>query len=611
MRKVVLTVLFASMLAVLSFGQTIFEETIEVPEGFIPETVVMPPSPLTMQVLFIGGVDMVQATETYGNPATEAPAKQWHDFIGFTPDTDSDDLGWISINHERIDANDNLGDGGGMSVFKVRRDADTDSLIVLEQTLSDGRQGKFFNVDFVNTVGETGMNCGGIVGPDGRIWTAEEWFRTSNSSINFGGGEGVRDTSDFTITSDLSGWGEDVTVKKYENFNYMVEIDPREAVAVRKQYNWGRQGFEGGAFTPDGKEVLLGWDGSPGFITKFVADVPGDYTNGTLYLYKQDNPRGQRWLPVENTPENMLDLFNKGVEMEGTLIARIEWVTYDEQTQRFYMTETGRDNIGERFALHTPGGAVIAAHHHQIAAERQGLAEADTNYTDRYGRVLYYDPATEELGVHINGGPYSDVEESPAEAEYFDTHLSNPDGLNVMTIDGSNYLVICEDLNGTSHGRTPAGISNRTCELFLLDLAIEAPTVDDLIRISVVPAGAEVTGVIPTPDGKSLLVNSQHPSSENPFPFNNSLTYAIHGFDKLTSTDVNDVFDKAADFSVFPNPTTRYVQFSEVIDVAIYNAMGQRVKVYRQVNEIDVSSFEAGTYFLQANNGRVKQLIIQ
>ncbi len=89
---------------------------------------------------------------------------------------------------------------------------------------------------------------------------------------------------------------------------------------------------------------------------------------------------------------------------------------------------------------------------------------------------MYYDPATEEVGVHIAGGPEWDQEESPSEAEYFNKHLSNPDGLNVMTIDGTNFLVICEDLNGDDWGRVPAGTGNRTCELFLLDLNIENPT---------------------------------------------------------------------------------------------------------------------------------------
>src|SRR5690606_83851 len=64
------------------------------------DVVIVPESIIQKQVIFIGGVDEVQTTDTYGNPAGTFPAKQWHDFIGFTQDNDSDDLGWLSVNHE-------------------------------------------------------------------------------------------------------------------------------------------------------------------------------------------------------------------------------------------------------------------------------------------------------------------------------------------------------------------------------------------------------------------------------------------------------------------------------------------------------------------------------
>jgi hypothetical protein len=150
-----------------------------------------------MEPLFVGGVDLVQTTETYGNEPTEVPAKQWHDFIGFTPVNDDDKvagvqgIGWVTVNHEIMSntdkpevtdggfwgIDDNIGDGGGMTSFLVDVDNNGD-IVVVEQTLEDGRTGEFFNIDFVNTVGSTGMNCGGINSQvDGRIWTAEEWQR--------------------------------------------------------------------------------------------------------------------------------------------------------------------------------------------------------------------------------------------------------------------------------------------------------------------------------------------------------------------------------------------------------------------------------------------------
>ena len=189
MKKVLLSLLLSSMVVLFVNAQeTIFNEVIELPEGYVTETILMPPSPLTMQVLFVGGVDFVQTTPTYGYEASQTHAKEWHDFLGFTADESGESLGWVTVNHETIYRDNRIGDGGGMTAFRVERDPITGLLNVVDQELEDGRKGKFFNVDFVNTVGETGMNCGGIVSVvDGRIWTAEEWFRSSNASIYNGG----------------------------------------------------------------------------------------------------------------------------------------------------------------------------------------------------------------------------------------------------------------------------------------------------------------------------------------------------------------------------------------------------------------------------------------
>ena len=106
---------------------------------------VMPPSPLTTQVVFVGGYDIVQTTATYGNPQGRAIAKEWHDFIGFTPDDSGESLGWVTVNHEQIYMDDRIGDGGGMTAFRVTKDANGE-IVVMDQTLEDGRSGQFFNV---------------------------------------------------------------------------------------------------------------------------------------------------------------------------------------------------------------------------------------------------------------------------------------------------------------------------------------------------------------------------------------------------------------------------------------------------------------------------------
>ncbi len=612
-------------------GQTIFQETIEMPAGFVPDSILMPPSPLTTQVLFIGGTDIVQAPGAYGNPAGPAIAKEWHDFIGFTPDTDSDDLGWVSVNHEMIYRDDRLGDGGGVTVFKVRRKADG-NLEVVDQQLGDGRAGKFFGVDFVNTVGETGMNCGGITsGVDGRIWTAEEWWRSSNRDINTGNtsgssfpltvgsrdNQGVRDTADWTISTDIPGGWDGLTLKKYQNFNWMVEIDPREAKAIRKQYNWGRQPFEGGAVEPSNSIIYLGPDDTPGFFGMFVAETPGDFTKGTVFAYKHDK-EGYNWTPIWEQSD-LLEHHDAAARKGATMFNRIEWVAIDPHTTNVYFTETGTDRPGTALA----GGLAMGGAenpYHAARAKALGLSgSTDRNYPDYYGRVWKYDPVKDTATVYLEGGPF--FQESPSEEGYPSVHLSNPDGLNIMQLDGRSFLIIQEDLNGRSFGRVPAGVNNSTCEVFLLDLAIEEPTLDDLIRLTAVPRGAEVTGACPTPDGKSLLLNVQHPNSANPFPYNHSLTFAIHGFDKVRipakgantgAQAFQPEVSETVGFSLYPNPATRIVELNGTHDVAIYNAAtGQRLQVRQQVSRLDVSDLAAGAYLVTNEEGKTIRLVVQ
>lgn len=580
--------------------------------------VVVPPSPFQFQVLFIGGEDLVQTGE---NEAV--PAKQWHDFIGFTPLTaedcvdDPNALGWVSINHERITADDKIGDGGGMTAFLLGRDPGNDELYVIPQTLSDGRSGDFFNVDFSN-VGETGMNCGGINSiVDGRIWTAEEWFRNSNDDI-YDDGNGVRDTTDYVIKYTEFDAANFQTIPKYQNFNWMVEIDPREAKAVRKQYNWGRQPFEGGTIAADNQTAYLGADATPGFFTKFVADEPGDFTKGDTYVYKHDNP-GDPWVMINNADfQKMLNFKDEAVSSGATMFNRLEWVTIDKNTGKVYMTETGRDNPASRWTDEEAEGAVYAPHHIQRAADQGATGPGDDAYWDYYGRVLEFDPATGEVSIFLEAGPY--FAESPDLADYPAKHLSNPDGLNMLYVnvagEDKTYMLVQEDLNGTSFGRTPSEYpDDRMCELYLLDMEVENPTVDDLIRLTQTPRGAEITGACATLDGKSILVNSQHPDGANPFPYNNSLTFAITGFDDsgaietLAAPDFGDVSDDS--FVAYPNPTERIVYFNKVVDAALYDITGKRIAVYRDVKSIDIGGLQTGMYLLKTADGESKKLLVK
>jgi hypothetical protein len=554
---------------------------------------------LKYQNIFIGGVDSVETDEG------RAVAKQWHDYIGYVYDASGESLGWAIVNHEMIQANDKIGDGGGMTMFRLGKKADG-TLEALEQTLADGRKGKFFNVDFKNTVGETGMNCGGM-SFEGRVWTAEEWYQESNSGI-YSKGAGFRDTSDFEIGKmQPSGFPglDGRKIPAYQNLNWMVEIDPKNAKAVRKQYNWGRQGFESGTIAGDNRTVYLAEDGDAGqsLFTKFVADQPGDFTKGKLYFYKQNaGSFSGTWVEVPNNPATDWDILaapHEWASKQGiTGFTRLEWIAFNKDDGKIYVTETGRDKPGSKYASAVAAGWTLPKHTTDRAAQ-QGVAFDSPDLWDYYGRVLVFDPADNSVKVFIEGGPY--ITDADARmGSYPEKHLSNPDGLGFLNISGKTYMVIEEDLNGTSMGRMPnTGMKGTNCEAWLLDMSKE-PTIDNLYRLAISPYGSEITGFAAFDDGNTVLINSQHPDANTitDAASKNSLTFAISNLKQIVSSIEDDRNDDAAGITVYPNPTSNELNFTSVTSAALYNASGDRVRVIRDASVMNISDLANGVYYV-------------
>ncbi|MBK6759315.1 MAG: DUF839 domain-containing protein [Ignavibacteria bacterium] len=580
---------------------------------YLQGRVVVPPSPLKYQNIFVGGVDTVETG------TGRAAAKQWHDYIGYVSDPSGSSLGWAIVNHEMIESNDKIGDGGGMTMFKLGKKADG-TIEVLPQTLSDGRSGKFFNVDFANTVGETGMNCGGISW-SGRVWTAEEWYQTSNKAIN-ADGKGFRDTTDFEIGKMMpSGFAglDGKKIKRYENLNWMVEIDPKNAKGVRKQYNWGRQGFEAGVIMDDQKTVYLFEDGDAGksLLSKFVAETPGDFTKGDLYFYKQN--AGQftgTWVKVPNNPATDWDILvapHAWAKTQGiTGFTRLEWGQINKTDGKIYITETGNDKPGSRYKAALAEGWTLPKHTYDRAAA-QGFAIDSSAYWDYYGRVLVFDPTDNSVKSYIEGGPYiTDAQAVPG--QYPEKHLSNPDGIGFLYVNGKTFMVIEEDLNGINFGRMPnTGMRGTNCEAWLLDMS-KAPTIDNLYRLAISPYGSEITGFASFDDGNTVLINSQHPDNATigDAAAKNSLTFAITGMKQLVSSIDKDQEDRPQGVvNVFPNPTSSQLNFSEPTDAALYDASGARVRVVRNATTVDIADLAAGVYYIRTTGGATQQVVIQ
>ncbi len=177
---------------------------------------------------------------------------------------------------------------------------------------------------------------------------------------------------------------------------WMYEIDPLATDKTRRakrRVALGRFSHESAAVWND-REVFMTEDAYQGHFFKFVADHPKDLSRGKLFAYKAAT---RSWLPIK-------DVYNARPEADAagaTPYNRLEDLQIGPD-RKIYLAETGYQTAG-----------------------------------DAYGRVLRFDPATNETEVWLEGDG---------------TTMAQPDNL---LFDPQGRLLICEDQftsNLESHG---------------------------------------------------------------------------------------------------------------------------------------------------------------
>lgn len=453
--------------------QSNFETTdLMLPEGF------------TYTVLFSEKEDEVVRTD-----GQKFPAKGKHDLSVFIPDEEEPETkGLLYISHETSGPNADLGDGGGATVFEI-------------ELVNDHWQinGEFHHIDF-SSIGFTDRNCGGSLAPNGNVLTCEETWGYDNEYFT---AKGIQDR-DF-------GNGRPM----WQNMGYVVEVDPQERKVVKRHMTMGKLVHEDVHVTADGKTAYITDDYSPGVFMKLEMPASCDYDNGQLYAYKQsvDGSSGS-WIELPMDTTSLVNCRKIAVQKGATLIIRHEWI--EEINGKLYISETGEDyfNWDQSLAL---GGTVpnwVSMY----------CTTAEGQFDDVYGRVLEFDPSTNCMRSYLEGGMFSDSSGV----------FSNPDCNTSVTIGDKTYLVLSEDINWYDRGRVGEEAEQKKefyNEVYFLDMSIEYPVVDDLMRFAIAPKGAETTGVIFLPNG-DMIMNIQHPSATNPAPFNKSCTILIEGFNK-------------------------------------------------------------------------------
>jgi uncharacterized protein len=549
--------------------------------NFIGNTYTLAPAPVQSVILMRATVDT--ATNKNGQKAV---TKTESDFIGYVPINGRSDSGYVIVNHETAANNDFHGDGGGMTVFTAQFKNNSWSV-------APHPAGNYRSVDFT-PVGGTLANCGGGQTPWGTVLTGEEWIPTSNSNLR--SSNGFRDTADWLIPV-YNGDVINRSIKRFQNMNWIVEVDAANAVALKKHYNMGRYAHEVGYPLSDGKTVFLTDDATPAVFFKFVSDTVGNYNKGQLYAYRQsgDGESGT-WVPMPMSLDSMIDVRAMAFRRGASAFTRHEWVV--EVDGKLYITETGNDNSGTAHRNAVRTGANLPRH----LAQRQN---SDSSIVDYFGRILRLDLTTNKLDVYLEGGAGTTGA----------IHLSNPDGLTAVTLGDKKYLVIQEDIIGRTQGRVSAAANSagrNICEMYWLEITPGPSSLDSLKRMLVGTAGSEITGARFTPDGRTMFVNLQHPSSSLAAPYNRALTLAIWGYETPTGLIFDaPAFKKSDRLQVEVNRMSGFAYFDRVSDVELFNAAGRRLERHRGVRMVDVSHLNSGSYFLRFKGGESHPLVLQ
>jgi len=554
--------------------------------GFAGTAHKVPPSPVQTAILLRSQVSV--STNAQGQTAT---VKDNLDFIGYTPINGRSDSGYVIVNTETENTSNVHGDGGGMVVFTAQFKNNTWSV-------APHPNGNYRTVDFSN-VGGTWVNCGGSMTPWGTILTGEESNdNTMTNALMYNGGTRFRDTANWQVPV-FNGQQVNKSIKRHQNMNWVVEVDPATARAVKKHYNMGRASHELGYAMPDGRTVYVTDDDTPAAFYKFVSDTAGNYNSGQLYFYRQStNGEFGSWVPMPMNLDSLIQTTEIAKRRGATMFTRHEWVV--EIDGKIYITETGNDNGGtahrDALRIARPQGGRLAKH-------LETRLQTDSSVIDYYGRILRLDTTTWKMDVFLEGG-----------AGNGGLHFANPDCLTKVTIGSKTYMVICEDINATSQGRVSAAANSagRTInELYWLDMSIPNPTRADLKRMLVGVTGAEITGARFTPDGKAMFVNVQHPSSSNAAPYNTSYTLAMWGYETPTGLIIDPPTFRPSDkLQVEVNAVSRIAYFDRETDVALHDLSGKRLERHRKVSSLDIQHLGTGTYVLRFPGQASHKLIV-
>jgi uncharacterized protein len=300
-------------------------------------------------------------------------------------------------------------------------------------------------------------------------------------------------------------------------FGWVVEIDPfKPGSTPKKRTALGRFGHEGAWVSPprinERVVVYMGDDANNEYVYKFVTRRPwislqfdrDILDEGTLYVARFNEDGSGTWLPLDFADP----AFRAAADTAGVVFAdqgdvlintrlaadvvgatkmdRPEWAAVNPLTREVYITLTNNTaRTAAQVDAANPRGPNAFGH---IVRWRE---QDDQPWATTFQWELF-----ELAGDAASGSALPGTAAIPLDV---DSMHASPDGL---WCDPAGLLWIQTDMSGSQQGTGPFGENQM--------LAANVET-GEIRRFLVGPIGQEVTGVVATPDLRTLFVNIQHP----------------------------------------------------------------------------------------------------
>jgi hypothetical protein len=340
-------------------------------------------------------------------------------------------------------------------------------------------------------------------------------------------------------------------------FGWVVEIDPWNPSSTPiKRTALGRFKHESAQVVVDHKNRVafyMGDDERNEYVYKFVCAKPlvpafrfKDRTmldKGILYVAKFNDDGSGQWLPLvwgENglTPDNgftsqaevLIKTRQAADRLGATMMDRPEWAAAHPVTGEVYLTLTNNSRRGNKpVSSNLPDGSTNAASANPPVDAANPRPDNDFGHIIRWREKNAEVTATEfEWDIFVQcgdkataktlGGTYTPAGHDGYKGNIKGDDYGAPDGL---WFDKDGRLWIQTDQVGNATGDFK-NIGGNT-------MSCADPETGETRRFLTSPKNCEVTGVISTPDGRTMFVGIQHPGEDWKTSFTDNSTWPDSG----------------------------------------------------------------------------------